>query len=397
MVEEVFKEEEQISIFQRLIQTPSENPGNFEEAIALEIQQILKREGIFSKLKYVDEKRPNLYAVLEGEQEGKTLLYNGHLDTVPAGNNWHKSPFSAYKDKNNYIYGRGAADMKSGIASMLYAAICLKRMGKPKAGKLIIFFNVDEEVSNKGMRQFLKEDIAIDYAIISEPTNLDVNIGHKGVLRFKIKTKGTAGHAAFVTDPNNAIEKMNKLLTCLFDYGHQIVNKKKDKFLGKATSNVTVIRGGITGNIIPDECSITIDRRTLPNETEESILQEYHDFLKGEAPDTDYEIETSSYLPASLIDEDHILVQTVYEIAKKNKKDIRIKDFEATCESPFFSVMRSIPTIIYGPGKLEQAHVANEYVHSSQVIDAGKNFIYICIGLLEDDKNTLDNYSNTNH
>lgn len=383
MIEEVFNEEEQISIFKKLIQIPSENPGDYEEDMALEIQRILKKEGIFSELKYVDEKRPNLYAILEGEKTGKTLIYNGHLDTVPTGNNWKHDPFSGYEDKDKFIYGRGTADMKSGVAAMLYAAICLKRMGKPEQGRLILFFNADEEVSNKGMEQFLKEDIDIDYAIISEPTDLDVCIGHKGVARYKIKTKGVAGHAAVVEKPDNAIEKMNKILPCLFEYSHQIKIQKQHEFLGKASSNVTTIEGGITGNIIPDECSITIDRRILPHETEESVLQEYHELIKTEAPNVEYEMETSSYQPPSLTEKSHELVQTVYETVKKQKSNVRLKDFEATCEAPYFSVMKNIPTIIYGPGKLDQAHVVNEHVHRSQVIGAGKNFINISINLME--------------
>lgn len=247
MLEEVFKEQEQVDILKKLIQIPSENPGDLEEGMALEIQRILKMEGITSELKYVDDKRPNLYAVIEGETAGKTLIYNGHLDTVPTGDNWEHHPFGGYEDKDNLIYGRGAADMKSGVAAMLYAAICLKRMGKPKQGKLILFFNADEEVSNKGMEQFLKEDIKIDYAIISEPTDLNVCIGHKGVGRYKVKTRGVAGHAAFVKNPDNAIEKMNKLLPGLFEYGHRIKEQKHHELLGRASSNVTVIEGGITG------------------------------------------------------------------------------------------------------------------------------------------------------
>lgn len=383
MLEEVFNEQEQIAIFKKLIQTPSENPGGYEEDMALEIQRILKIEGIASELKYVDDKRPNLYAVLEGEKPGKTVIYNGHLDTVPTGNNWVHDPFSGYEDENNLIYGRGTADMKSGVAAMLYAAICLKRMGGPKQGRLILFFNVDEEVSNKGMEQFLKEDIDIDYAIISEPTDLNVCIGHKGVGRYKVRTRGVAGHAAFVEDPDNAIEKMNKLLPSIFEYGHQIKTQKQHEFLGQASSNVTTIDGGITGNAIPDECVITIDRRILPGETAESVLKEYHDLLKEKAPDVEYEIETSSYQPSSLIEKNHELVQTVYETAKKRNNNVQIKDFEATCEAPYFSLKKNIPTIIYGPGKLEQAHVVNEHVSRSQVIEAGKNFINISINLLE--------------
>lgn len=383
LINKVFFSEELIDVFKELINIPSENPGDLEERIAMKIKDILKKEGIPSELKYVDTKRPNLYAVLEGEQTGKTLLYNGHLDTVPVGGGWNRNPFDAYEDEAGYIYGRGAADMKSGVAAMLYAVICLKRMGYPKKGKLILFLNVDEEVSNLGMRQFLQEEHHIDYAIISEPSDLNINIGHKGTARYKITTKGTAGHAAFVQNPDNAIEKMNELLIELFHYSCQVKLKEQHELLGTATSNITMIEGGIAGNIIPNECSVIIDRRILPGETEESIKKEYEDLLLKRDTSIKYELETLTYVPPSIIDSNHELVKIVYEVGKRCKSDIQIKDFEATCEAPFFSVMKGIPTIIYGPGKLDQAHVANEYVQRLQVIQAGRSFIKICLKLLK--------------
>src|SRR5699024_1458480 len=174
---------------------------------------------IDTEIEHLNDNRANLYAILDSKREGETLLFNGHLDTVPAGNNWDKNPFSAYEDSKGFVYGRGASDMKSGVVSMIYATICLKRMGYPTKGKLILFLNADEEVSNIGIKEFKKRDLNVDYAIISEPTNLDIAIGHKGTARYKITTQGTAGHAAVVQNPDNAIEKMNRLLSKLFDYG----------------------------------------------------------------------------------------------------------------------------------------------------------------------------------
>lgn len=383
MFSDIFNEEEQIDILKTLIRIPSESPGNLEEQLALEIKNILNKEGIPSYLKYVDKKRTNVYAILEGKLEGKTLLYNGHLDTVPAGENWTYGAFSAYEDKEGYIYGRGAADMKSGVAAMLYAAICLKRMGYPKKGKLILFFNADEEATNLGMKQFLEENITANYAIISEPTDLDVNIGHKGASRYLLKTIGRAGHASAIENPDNAIEKMNQLLSILFQYSRDIKIEKRHDFLGSARSNVTVIKGGVAANIIPDKCTAVIDRRVLPGETRESILKEYKELFFKKAKNIDYEIENTTFLASSLINENHILPQTVFEIAKEHKQNVKIKAFEATCEAPFFSVEKNIPTVIYGPGTLKQAHVVDEKVHRSQVITAGKDFIKICISLLE--------------
>ncbi|NEU31635.1 M20 family metallopeptidase [bacterium LRH843] len=377
-----FKEKEQIQVFKELLQVRSENPGDYEENMALKIQRILDAEGIPSVLKYVDKKRANFYAILEGEKEGKTLIYNGHLDTVPAGLGWTHAPFSAYEDEGGFIYGRGASDMKAGVASMLYAAICLKRMGYPKTGKIILFFNADEEVFNLGMKQFLTEEMTADFAIISEPTNLNVAIGHRGASRFYVKTKGKAGHACYVKEPNNAIEKMNKLLPALFAWGDKLKKEKVHDFLGTALSNVTMIKGGIAGNIIPDSCVIEIDRRTLPGETREEILKEYEELLTNCGGGIEYELNSYTFLGASLIDQDHNFVKLVQTISEKHYGKCEIQSFEATCEAPFFSVEKGIPTIIYGPGSLEQAHVVNERVHKSQVIIAGKVFIEVAITIL---------------
>ncbi|MEI3605192.1 M20 family metallopeptidase [Pseudogracilibacillus sp. SE30717A] len=386
-LDEVFSTEELTDVFKQLIQIPSENPGDFEEKIALKIQSILKEEGIDSELKYVDENRTNLYAILEGEMEGKTLLYNGHLDTVPAGGNWEHNPFSAYEDDEGYIYGRGAADMKSGVAAMLYATICLKRLGYPKKGRLILFLNADEEVFNIGMHQFLKENIEVDYAIISEPTDLDIAIGHKGTARYTIHTKGTAGHAAYVLEPDNAIQKMNIILSTLFQYSEGIRKLKPHDFFGSATSNVTTIEGGITENIIPNSCSIIVDRRVLPGETNKGVLAEYNELLTE--TDVEYEINTKTFVPSFLLDKEHSLVKSVYDVIEKNQENVKIKAFEATCEAPFLAVEKDIPTIIYGPGSLNQAHVTNERVHKSQLETAGRNFVFICLSLLENEVDKL--------
>ncbi|MFA1820817.1 M20 family metallopeptidase [Virgibacillus oceani] len=377
-----FDELEQIKIFKELIQTPSENPGDYEEKIAKKIQDILNDEGIKNRLVYVDQHRPNVYAILEGEREGKTLLYNGHIDTVPAGKGWKYDPFSANEDENEYIYGRGTSDMKAGVASMLYAAVCLKRTGFPKNGKLILFFNADEEISNLGMKQFLKEDITADYAIISEPTELDIAIGHRGTARYYLKTKGTAGHACYVDEPDNAIEKMNSLLPSLFEWGRKIKKERTNDFLGSALSNVTTVRGGTAGNIIPDECTVEIDRRLLPDEKKEDVYDEYKELLIKEGK-VDFELENYTFLPASIIDKDHSFVKSMYDITKIYNDQVKIKSFEATCEAPFFSVNKGIPTIIFGPGSLSQAHVVNERVYKAEVVTAGKLFIEICMSLLK--------------
>src|SRR5699024_3376049 len=118
-IDNIFSEKELISIFKTILKIPSENPGDNERNLALKIHNILKEESIDTEIEHLNDNRANLYAILDSKREGETLLFNGHLDTVPAGNNWDKNPFSAYEDSKGFIYGRGASDMKSGVVSMI--------------------------------------------------------------------------------------------------------------------------------------------------------------------------------------------------------------------------------------------------------------------------------------
>lgn len=379
-ISKVFYDEELINIFKTLLKISSENPYKYEEDLAIKIQKILKREEINSELIYVADRRPNLYCFLKGEKDGKTIILNGHLDTVPAGNGWKYNPYHAYEDDEGFIYGRGASDMKAGLASMLYALICLKRINYPKKGNVLLFFNVDEEAINLGVKEFLKRNIKADYAIVGEPTDLNVSIGHRGVARYILRTHGTSEHSGVALEPDNAIEKMNELLQDLIKWGINIKKEKNNELLGSALSNITMIRGGTAPNIIPDICEIEIDRRLLPGETEEQVYLEYENLLKNiKIP---FELENYTFLPASIINHDHPFVKKVHQISLKYNPNSEVNVFGACCEAAFFSIHKNIPTLIYGPGSLKEAHVINEKVHKSQVILAAKSYIEICIKLL---------------
>lgn len=381
-----FAEKELLSILQNLVQQKSENPPGKEEGAAMYVKDVLERHAIKTELTQVKPGRPNVYARLKGSQPGPTMIYNGHLDVVPAGKetNWTYDPFKGVI-KDGKLYGRGSADMKSGVAAMIYAAIMLQRMGNPFSGELILFFNVDEERTNLGMRQFLQEDITADYAIISEPTNLDICTGHRGCARFRLRTRGLAGHTSFVTQPDNAIYKMTKLINALEDLGHNI-KQRVDPMLGPASLTVSQITGGTAPNIIPDLCEIEIDRRTLPGEEKEDVEKEIRECMNKVASQHsfDYEFENYLFLMASSIPESDPFVKNLNEVIKSTtSRQGSVAPFNATCEAPFFSVEKEIPTIIFGPGGLEQAHIDDEFVNVDEVVDASKVFIQLVGRLLK--------------
>lgn len=367
----------------RLIQFPSENPPGNEKAVALFIAEVLRAEGIDVDIQEVVADRPNVIARLKGQQHGKRLILNGHSDVVPCGEGWSVDPFAAVIDGDRII-GRGAADMKSGVAAMMFAAILIKRRQYAFNGEIVLLFNVDEERINLGMEHFVAQGVKADYAIIGEPTSLEICVAHKGVSRTRLTTHGTAGHAAKTRNPDSAIDKMAGLLPELLEECRR-VKLKHHELLGNASMLVTTINGGSAPNIVPQSCSIEIDRRVLPgerrNEINDSLQRALHGI--GLNPQQDYSLENYLFIPASAIEESHPLVEAACQVVDLVTGAARKTIFDATCEAPFFSVGCQIPTIIMGPGDLAQAHVKDEYVKIEELHQAAQIYTSLALYLLK--------------
>lgn len=377
------EKQELVALLCHLIQHPSENPPGNENAVAHFIAGVLNKEGIETELQDVTPGRPNVIARIKGRQPGKHLILNGHTDVVPCGEGWSVDPFAAVID-NDRIIGRGAADMKSGVAAMMFTAILLQRHRYPFNGNLTLLFNVDEERVNLGMAHFQTQGVKADYAIIGEPTSLEVCIAHKGVSRTRLTTFGTAGHAAKVSEPDSAIDKMARLLPALVQECQRVKLKRHNQ-LGNASMLVTTINGGSAPNIVPASCSIEIDRRVLPGETRHDINNSLCSALAdvGLRKDRDYSLENYLFIPASAIEDNHLLVERAYEVVKEVSGNAKKTIFEATCEAPFFSVGQDIPTIIMGPGDLSQAHVKDEFVRIEELHQAARIYLSLTLDLLK--------------
>ncbi|XID90888.1 M20 family metallopeptidase [Paenibacillaceae bacterium WGS1546] len=379
-----FKAEEYLELLRALVRIDSQNPPGNELGAAEFVYRTFKENGIDVSFSWPAPDRPNVKAVLKGSRgEGRTMIYNGHLDVVPVGAGWTKPPFGAVIEDGK-LYGRGSADMKSGVAAMIYAALVLKRTGSPFAGELILYFNVDEEFSNLGIKHFLEEDISADFAVIGEPTDLDACVGHKGVSRYRVQTRGRAGHTAVVRDPDNSIYKMVKLVAALEKLAGR-VKRTKHPLLGESSLTVAQFNGGTAPNIVPAHSVVEVDRRLMPGETAESSFGEFMDALTevAEAENFEFEAEQYQHLPPYMIEEDHELVlaalEAVYAVTGKRKV---AKPFEASAEASFFGVGKGIPTLIIGPGSLRQAHTADECVVVEEAVDAARIYVALAIKLL---------------
>ena len=391
MTDSVFCEDELLEIARGLIRIDSENPPGREEAAVRYIQEVLEVNGIPVSLTWPAPGRPNLTAELAGSAPGPVLLYNGHTDVVPAGPNWTKDPLGAAVEKGR-LYGRGTSDMKSGVAAMIYAAIVLKRMGRPFGGKLVLFFNVDEERANLGMRHMMNKPLKADYAVIGEPTGLDACVCHKGVGRYRIETFGTSGHTAVVECPDNAISKMVKVVEALERLGLTI-RERRHHSLGSASLTVARFNGGSAANIVPGHAVVEIDRRILPGEQEDFVFAEIDRAVRETAAkgQFEYRLEQYLYLPPHDISVDHPLVRTALGIAcRVTGERKRDKPFAACTEAPFFSDRLGIPTLIMGPGSLQEAHTADESADIREIADASRIYVRLACEMLPTERGKND-------
>ena len=194
-----------IELLRELIGFDTVNPPGNEKPAARYLAGILEPMGFKCEVQDLGGSRANLIAVLDGG-DGPELMLNGHLDVVPAVGEWDSSPFSM-EEKDGKLYGRGTCDMKGGIAAMCEAAMRCAARKEPMKGKLKLLFVADEECSNLGTLSYLKTHERSDYAIIGEPTRLEVAVAHRGVSRDYIDVKGAPRHAALPAGEEDAVMK----------------------------------------------------------------------------------------------------------------------------------------------------------------------------------------------
>lgn len=324
--------------------------------------------------------RPNVLASLIGKNGGKQLIFNGHTDVVPAGEGWKRNPFEA-SIVDDKIIGRGAADMKGGLAAMIIALIAIKRAGIKLDGDLFFHAVIDEEVASNGTKSIINEGFKADYAIVGEPTNLSICIAQKGRLVVRITTYGKATHASTPEKGVNAISAMIDVLNKIILYGKEL-DRMKHPLLGSPTQAITVIKGGIKSNIVPNTCEVIIDRRVIPGENIESIKEEYRKISKNQGVLSkidfiEHEAESSQ------VSTDELIVKVSHSAMKDVVGRAKIMGFPAITDAYLLN-KAGIATIVLGPGSINQAHSPNEYVRIPELIYAAKIYALTAIRLLKE-------------
>ncbi len=371
-----------------MVQIPSVNPPGNEEGIAQFLAEKMSKMGLKVETFESAPHRPNVVGRLRGTGEGPVLMLNGHIDVVPAGDPglWTVEPFGG-KIRNGRVYGRGSADMRGGLASMLLAAKALKEAGVSLKGDLLLTGVADEEVSGKGANDFVDRGYSADMVVICEPTDLMPLRAHKGILWLEISTVGKALHSSRITSKGiwgevNAIYKMAEVIQALQEYLPEL-EKRTDPLVGNPTVSVGTIIGGTKTNIVPDRCTVTVDRRLLPDESPEAAKTEIEQILQ-ELSEKDPKLKTELKVIISrsgaVTPEDSPIVQLSKEAAEEALgKPVKVSGCPATSDMEVFVNRAGWPTVIMGPGRIGTAHIVDEYIDVEQVVAAAK--IYISLAL----------------
>jgi acetylornithine deacetylase len=269
-----------LELLKQLIAVDSVNPSLVpgaagEAAVARTIAEAMRGIGLTVETQDVAPGRPNVVGTLEGRQPGRSLMFCGHIDTV--GVHGMKAPFDPV-EREGKIYGRGSQDMKSGVAAMIDAARVMVESGGLAAGKLVIACVVDEEHASIGADALVSRWRA-DGAVVTEPTDLQVAIAHKGFEWVEIETEGRAAHGSRPREGRDAIRLMARVLNGLDAIDRDLQSRASHPLLGTASLHASLIEGGRELSSYPDRCHLQMERRSIPGEAPGVAAREVEDLL----------------------------------------------------------------------------------------------------------------------
>jgi acetylornithine deacetylase len=293
----------------------------------------------------------------------RRILLAPHMDTVPCADDRQLKP----EFKDGKLFGRGACDTKGSIAVFLQTLLELANSPqRPKETELVLAALVDEENAQGGARILGGSGFQADLAIVGEPTKLRVVTAHKGDLWLRLQTQGKAAHGSRPNLGRNAILEMARVVELLETNYANKLKEKKHPLLGHGTINVGSIWGGNQPNIVPDHCEITADRRLLPGETEKRVTQELRELLNSKRLKAEIVDFKGLDSPALETSDDNELIKDLMTEARQH----RPAGVDFFCDAAILA-QAGIPSVVFGPGDIAQAHTADEWIQVRQLNSAG--------------------------
>ena len=333
-------------------------PGAAGEREAADVvQRALRAAGLDVTMQEAAPGRPNVIGVLEGTTPGPTVMFCGHLDTV--GVEGMTDPFTPRIEQGR-LYGRGAQDMKGGVAAMIAAAAMLAPTWS--RGRLIVAGVADEEHLSLGAEALVR-DWKADMAIVTEPTDLRLAIGHKGFAWADVVTRGRAAHGSRPEEGRDAITRMGRFLVALEVRDRELRARPPVPFQGTGSMHASIVRGGHELSSYPAECTLQMERRTVSREDEASVTRELEYLLariRHDDPDFVAFANVTAYRPAYRIDAAHALPVALGGALAKAGLSSEPTGMSFWTDAAILAGA-GIPSVLFGPGGAG-LHSREEYV-----------------------------------
>ncbi|TYB46352.1 M20 family metallopeptidase [Actinomadura chibensis] len=379
--EEYVSTERVVETTRALVRCDSQNPPGREAAVAATATALLAERGCAVELFEPEPGRPSVlgrYAA-DSAPGAPTLLVNGHLDVVPvAVDAWTRPPFDAVREGDR-LYGRGAADMKGGIAAALEGLSACRDAGVPVPSRLLFHLVADEETGGRHGTEALVDAglVDADACLIPEPTGLRASIAERGSVQVRVRVRGAAGHGSEPGAGRSAIADAAAMITALHGTAY---HERPHPLLGSPSGNVALIDGGVAANVIAPHCAFVIDRRTLPGESAADVLAGLRTRIDAACPGADYEMEALVEVEASELRADHPFARFVAASANTVPTGLSLGT-----DGRFLRNRLGIPTVVYGPGAIAQAHTADEWVSVAELTAAARAFARVFATFGRDD------------
>jgi acetylornithine deacetylase len=353
-----------------LVRVDSRNPGLVAGApgearcVGL-LHETLDAWGFRTEVHEAAPGRPNLIARIGDARSGASLMFCGHSDVVGTDGMTH-APFAA-EVRDGRLYGRGASDMKGGLAAMCAAAWHAANAGL--AGELVLAIAADEEHASLGTRAMLERGVRADAAIVAEPTGLAVMPAHRGFAWMEVIVRGRAAHGSRYDLGVDAIRNAGLLLAELDRVERTELARRTHPLLGRASLHASTIEGGTGLSTYPDRCMVRLERRTLPGERGEAAVEEVRRAIEAvhvAHPELEADVALMMGQEPSDVAVDAPVVRALEASLRECGEPVRIAGMSAWTDAALLNAA-GVPTICFGPGDISLAHAAEEYIPLEEI------------------------------
>jgi succinyl-diaminopimelate desuccinylase len=376
-----------VDVLSSLVRTRSVNPGTSEAAMADVVEGWLAEKSIPTTRIEFAPGRPSVGAVIEGAHVGPTVVLNGHLDTVPIDNEslWTTDPFGA-EVRDGHLFGRGACDMKGGLAVQIGIAHYLSEIDPDElCGSLVLHFAAGEERGEPGTRSLLEAGFRGEYGITTEPTSLRVATATRGLATYALHIRGRSVHGSRPEAGVNPIWALGPVLEMLAEYDAE-VRLRPHPLLPGGTCTPTRVLAGVKENAVPDDCEILVDRRLLPGESAETEMADLLERVKrldGLDPELNYELATDYVVePAEIPPDSPFAAQMLEAVSEVTGETNEVWG------APFSSDVRNLvndagmTAVTFGPGDTRFCHCPDERIPIAELEQAAVTIAKVVTDLL---------------